>query len=260
MTERPPGTDWLPYGLVVLAVCAVALVVLAVRSRRPLASLSTREGYFADWARVHGGYQPSGLVAWWLRGVYVVARPLARLGVSPSVLTAAGAVTAGLVPCLAVVGPRWPVLAGLVVAMSAGLDNLDGAVAVLSARTTPWGFLADSLVDRVADIAYLAALWLLGAAGWLVVLAGVALGLLEYARARAGNAGMAEVGVVTVGERPARVIIASSFLITAGIFCGHAADVAAIGVAATAGVAAIGLVQFLVLARRTLTRPRAPSG
>jgi phosphatidylglycerophosphate synthase len=190
----------------------------------------------------------------------LVARPVARSGVSPSALTAAGVVTAGLVPCLAVVGERWPVLAGLVVALSAGLDNLDGAVAMLSARTTSWGFLVDSLADRIADIAYLAALWLLGAASWLVVAAGAALGLLEYARARAGNAGMGEVGVVTVGERPTRVIIASSFLVAAGILGGHAAVVAAIGAAATAGVAGVGLLQFLLVARRMLTLPRPPGG
>lgn len=253
MTARPPGTDWLPYGLAMLAVCALVLAVLGVRGRRPLGSLPDREGYFADWATVHGGLEPSGLVGWWLSGVYVLARPLARAGVSPSVLTGSGALTAGLVPCLAVIGPRWAVVAGLVVALSAGLDNLDGAVAVLSARTTAWGYLLDSLVDRVADIAYLAALWLIGAAGWVVVLAGAGLGLLEYARARAGNAGMGEVGVVTVGERPTRVIIASSFLITAGIFSAQAADVAAVAAAATAGVSVIGLVQLLVVARRMLS-------
>jgi CDP-diacylglycerol--glycerol-3-phosphate 3-phosphatidyltransferase len=254
MTEPPPGTDWLPYGLVLVVACALVLVVLAVRSRHRVTSLPDREGYFADWATVHGGYEPRGLVAWWLRGIFLLARPLAGFGVSPAVLTAGGAVTAGLVPCLAVVGPRWPVLAGFVVAVSACLDSLDGAVAVLSARTTAWGFLVDSLVDRFADIALLAALWLLGAAGWLVVGAGAALGLLEYARARAGNAGMSEVGVVTVGERPTRIIIASSFLITAGIFCSVAGDVAAIAAAATAAVSLIGLLQLLAAAGSTLDR------
>lgn len=254
MTHRPPGTTWLPYGMVTVAVCAVLLAVLALRGRRPAAPVPTREDYFAGWATVHGGLQPSGLVAWWLRGVYVLARPLAGLGVSPMVLTAYGALAAVLAPALAVVGPRWPVVAGLVVAASAGLDNLDGAVAVLCSRTTSWGFLVDSLADRAADIAYLVAFWLIGAAGWVVVIAGMALTLLEYARARAGNAGVGEVGVVTVGERPTRVIIASSFLITAGIFCGYADDVAAVAGLATAGVAVVGLAQFLVVARRLLRR------
>jgi phosphatidylglycerophosphate synthase len=252
MTTRPVGTTWLPYGLVVLAACVALLLLAALRSRRPVSSLPSRDGYFADWSRLHGSVTPQGIVRWWLRGVYVVARPLTAWGLSPTVLTCLGAVVAGLVPCLAVVGPRWPVVAGLVVALSAVLDNLDGAVAVMSSRTTAWGFLLDSLVDRVADAAYLAALWLLGAAGWVVVVAGAALVLLEYSRARAGNAGMGEVGVITVGERPTRVIIASSFLITAGLFPDVADGVAATAAAATAGVSLIGLGQFLLVARRHL--------
>ncbi|BEP15456.1 CDP-alcohol phosphatidyltransferase family protein [Acidothermaceae bacterium B102] len=256
MTVRPAGSAWLPYGFVVLAVLAVLLVFWALRGRRPVADLPDRDGYFAAWATVHGGYDPrgTGLVGWWLSGVYVIARPLARAGVSPSVLTSFGVVVAGLVPCVTVVGPRWPLLAGLVVALSAGLDNLDGAVAMLTSRTSAWGFLVDSLVDRVSDAAYLVAFWLLGCAGWVCVVAGAGLVLLEYARARAGNAGMGAVEVVTVGERPTRVIIASSFLITAGIFPGHADEVAVVGALATAGVSVIGLVQLLIAARRVLAR------
>jgi phosphatidylglycerophosphate synthase len=252
MTVRPAATGWLPYGLIGVAVLAVLLFVLALRVRRPVNALPDRDGYFAEWAKVHGGYDPRGtsLVGWWLSGVYVVARPLARLGVSPSVLTAAGTLLAGLVPCVAVVGPRWPLLAGLVVAVSAALDNLDGAVAVLASRTSAWGYLVDSLVDRVSDTAYLVAFWLLGAAGWLVVVSGALLAMLEYARARAGNAGMGEVVVVTVGERPTRVIIAASFLVTAGIFPSVADDVAAVAVTLTLVVCLIGLGQLLLAARR----------
>jgi phosphatidylglycerophosphate synthase len=253
MTARPPGTDWLPYGFVVVAVCALVLLLVGVAARRPVVGLPGRDGYFAEWSRVHGSYEPRGLVRWWLGWVYVVARPLAAIGVNPFVLTASGAVMAALVPCVAVVGPRWPLLAGLVVALSAGLDNLDGAVAALSARTSAWGFLLDSLVDRVSDVAYLVAFWLLGAAGWLTVVAGAALGMLEYARARAGNAGLSEVGVVTVGERPTRVIVAASFLVTAGIFSSASDTVAAVAVSVTAAVSLVGLVQVLIVARRTLT-------
>jgi phosphatidylglycerophosphate synthase len=250
MTVDPAGTAWLPYAFVALAVLSVGLVVWAVVGRRPVSALPSRDGYFAAWATVHGDYDPrgTGLVGWWLSGVYVVARPLARFGVSPSVLTSLGLVAAGAVPCVAVVGPRWPLVAGLVVALSAALDNLDGAVAVLCARTSGWGSLLDSLVDRISDAAYLVAFWLLGCAGWVCVVAGASLGLLEYARARAGNAGLNSVAVITVGERPTRVIIASSFLITAGIFCGHADVVAVIAVVATAGVALVGLAQLLAAA------------
>jgi CDP-diacylglycerol--glycerol-3-phosphate 3-phosphatidyltransferase len=256
MTRSPYGTGWVPYGLVVVAVVAVLLAVAASVRRSPVASVPDRDGYFADWSGLHGGARPTGIVGWWLSGVYRLARPLVRLGVDPSVLTAGGLVVAAAVPCLAEVGPRWPILAGLVVALSAVLDNLDGAVAVMARRTSAWGFVLDSLVDRVSDGAYLVAFWLLGAAGWLCVLAGSALTLLEYARARAGNAGMTEIGVVTVGERPTRVIIASSFLITAGIFCAHPAGISAAAVLGTGVVSLVGLVQLLIVVRRTLLRQR----
>ncbi len=257
MTVAPASTSWLTYVLVALAALAVGLLAWGLVGRRPVLSLPSRDGYFASWATVHGSYEPAGLVRWWLSGVYVVARPLARVGVSAWVLTSYGLLVAAVVPCVAVVGPRWPVVAGLVVAVSAVLDNLDGAVAVLGGRTSGWGFLVDSLVDRVSDAAYLVAFWLLGCAGWVCVVAGGLLSLLEYARARAGNAGLGEVGVITVGERPTRVIIASAFLITAGIFCGHADWVSVIAVLATAGVSLIGLVQLLVAAYPQLRGPSA---
>ena len=42
-------------------------------------------------------------------------------------------------------------LAALLVGASGLLDNLDGAVAVLSGRTSRWGFVLDSGCDRLAD-------------------------------------------------------------------------------------------------------------
>ncbi len=252
MTTTPAGTQWLPYGFAVLAVCAVVLLVAGFFGRSRVAWLPSVGDYFASWARFHDDIVPRGMVAWWLRGVYVVARPLASAGVSPSVLTGFGLVLAGLVPCIAVVGPGWPAVAGLVVVLSALLDNLDGAVAVLTSRTSGWGFVLDSLVDRLADGLYLVTFWLLGAAGWLCVAAGVALGLLEYVRARAGNAAMGSVSVVTVGERPTRVIIAATFLVTVGIFSAHAASVSAVAVVLTGVVALVGLGQLLAFVRRTL--------
>jgi hypothetical protein len=75
---------------------------------------------------------------------------------------------------------------------------------------------------------------------------------LEYTRARAGNAGMGEIGVVTVGERGTRIPLVAATLGTAGLYPSHAADVATLGAATTLALSAIGLGQFLVLARRSL--------
>lgn len=76
------------------------------------------------------------------------------------------------VAAIAAAGGRWP-LAAVAVAVAAGLlDNLDGAVAILAGRTSRWGFVLDSLADRLSDAAYVAALWLLGAPGPLCVAGG----------------------------------------------------------------------------------------
>jgi CDP-diacylglycerol--glycerol-3-phosphate 3-phosphatidyltransferase len=58
---------------------------------------------------------------------------------------------------------RWLILAALVVVLSGLLDNLDGAVAVLTGRSTRWGYVLDSTADRVSDLAYVGALLLAGA-------------------------------------------------------------------------------------------------
>ena len=49
--------------------------------------------------------------------------------------------------------------------------------------------------------------------------------LQEYTRARAAAGGMAEIGVVTVWERPTRVIVTAMFVLGAGIYVSAAADV-----------------------------------
>src|SRR6185312_7632346 len=151
------------------AVGVVLLVLTVLTARRPVEPVPDLAGYLARWAPLHGGYAParSDLAGRWLSLAYRLARPLVA------------------VPIV--------VLAGL-------LDNLDGAVAVLSGRTTRWGFVLDSLADRLSDAAYLLALWFLGAPGPVCVAGGSLMMLQEYARARAGNAGMGEVGVVTLWE------------------------------------------------------------
>ena len=40
----------------------------------------------------------------------------------------------------------------VLVFVSGIVDNLDRAVAVMSGRTTRWGYVLDSVVDRIADV------------------------------------------------------------------------------------------------------------
>lgn len=212
----------------------------------------TREGYFDGWRDLHGGYDPRSntLVRWWLSLTYGVARLPVRARLSPDLLTLLAVLVSIGAAAAAGAGGRWLVLAAAVVVVSGLLDNLDGAVAVLTGRSSRWGYVLDSAADRVSDLAYVLALWLAGAPAELCVAGGALMFLLEFVRARAGAAGLSEVGVVTVWERPTRVIVTSAFLLCAGIFLDD--RWATLGAAAWVALGVVGLVQLLIAVRRGL--------
>jgi CDP-diacylglycerol--glycerol-3-phosphate 3-phosphatidyltransferase len=212
----------------------------------------SRDEYLDGWRELHGGYDPrrNVLVRWWLTLTYAVARPPARAGVAPDLVTALAVLVSAGAAAVAAADGRWLLLAAAVVLLSGLLDNVDGAVAVLSGRSTRWGYVLDSVADRISDTAYLVALWLAGASGAVCVTGGVLMFLQEFARARAGAAGLAEVAVITVWERPTRVIVTMVFLLCAGAFLDDLW--ATMGAAAWVGLGAVGLVQLLVVLRRRL--------
>ena len=187
---------------------------------------------------------PGGVLGGWLRLVWTLARPLAAAGVSPDVVTAGGALAAvGAV--FAPAGARGPLLVSGAVA-----DGLDGAVAVLADRNSTYGAALDHAADRVADTAAAAVLVRSGAP-WGVVAPGWAMSvLLELVRGRATP-------VVTVGERPSRVVCAA---------LGDVASVVArrrwppvVAAVVWDGLAAVALGQVL-LARRPRPAPPGASG
>jgi CDP-diacylglycerol--glycerol-3-phosphate 3-phosphatidyltransferase len=169
------------------------------------------------------------VVRGWLKGTYRVGRVLARLRVPPGAVTLTGLALNLLVPVLAGRHSAWPLLGALVVVLAGAADGLDGAVAVIRDRTTRLGYLYDSVADRIGEVAWLVALWLLGVPGWLAALCGALAWLHEYVRARAVGADMREIGVVTLAERPTRVIAA-----TAGLFLGGIGGLISTGVGAGA--------------------------
>jgi phosphatidylglycerophosphate synthase len=211
-----------------------------------------RAEYLRRWSESHGDAATTGLVGWWLRRAHALARPLVRIGANPDAVTVAALAVAlaALLPARS--GGHWPVLAALLVAASGTLDNLDGAVAVMTGRTTRWGSLLDSVCDRIADAAFVAALWLSGAPGALAAAgAGIAV-LHEYTRARAAVAGMSDIGVVTVSERPTRVIVTVMFLMGCGVYPSAGAQWSAAGASAWTVIGLAGLGQLLVVVRRRL--------
>jgi len=205
----------------------------------------TWEEYASAWSALHGGFDPrtgSVFVRGWVRLAYVLGSVVApRTG--PTAVT-----LAGLVLCVSV--PFAGLLPGAALVLLAALaDTLDGAVAVIGNRVTRLGYVIDSVADRIGEAAWLTAFWLGGARAWVVVAAGAASWLHEYARARATAAGMSEIGAVTVGERPTRVLLALFGLLVAGV-AGHASLVLTVAAAVWLALAAAGLVQLAVAIRR----------
>ena len=243
-------------GLAVLGGTALLLVVLGLATaRRPPDEIPDRDGYFDQWSALHGGYDPRTATVWvrsWLTLVYRIGRPLARRGVQPDVVTLSSVWFALAVFVPASEGGYWAILAGWALVASGLFDALDGCVAVLEKRTTKWGYVLDSTVDRVNDVIYLAAVVSVGAPVELAIAVGVGFFLLEYVRARAGNAGGDDVGTITVGERPMRVIFLSASIHFGGVFVSQADTVATLGMSVMAAFTAVALVQLLVAVRRQL--------
>lgn len=242
-------------GLVVLVGSGLVLLAGSVATARPPGEPVTSLGEFLDrWSVVHGGYDPRAnhWVHGWLRLAFLVSRPLARWGVRPDALTGWTVWVAGAAVAAAAMGGRWALLAGISVVVSGVGDGLDGAVAASTGRATRWGYVLDSVADRVNEVLFLVAVWLAGAPAGLAVACGVAVGLLEYVRARAGNAGMDDLGTVTVGERPVRVICCAAALLGAGAAPAHAPAAAAAGLWVLLALTVVGLVQLAVAVRGAL--------
>ncbi len=214
-----------------------------------------RGTYLARWSALHGGVDPtqSVLISRWLGLVYTLARPLAAMRVPPDLVTLLGLLVAVGAVWLASLGGAWPVAAAVVVAASGVLDSLDGAVAVLTDRSTRWGAVLDALADRWADSAYLVAFWLLGAPGLACVVAAALMWSHEYVRARATVEGLGDVGVLTIWERPSRVITTAMFLLGCGIYAESADAWASVAAAAWVVGGAVGLGQLVLAVRRRLT-------
>lgn len=238
-----------------LLVAATALLVLTLATaRRPIHRVPDFDGYLVRWSPLHGGYEPRGnrWVVGWLRVAYALSRPLAHRGVLPDIITLWGAWFGFAVVVAAQAGGRWPLLAAWILVASGLMDALDGCVAVLTERTSRWGYVLDSVVDRVVDAMYLLALVAVGGSFSGAVVAGLAFFLLEYLRARAGNAGVQEIAVVTIGERPTRLVLCALGLFMAGLFAPQAELLATAALGAVALVSAIGVGQLGVAVRRRL--------
>ena len=159
----------------------------------------SKEEFFATWSKLHGDAKIEGIVKAWLQISFAVVKPLAKIKVTPNLLTFAGLVSA---IALWQFADSW--IAAIFLVLSLFFDGIDGSLAIVSKVTSKFGAFTDSFVDRLSEIFWALALYKLGAPAALVFFALLATYIQEYLRARAGGLGYEEVGIVTICERPVR--------------------------------------------------------
>ena len=131
---------------------------------------------------------------WAVRFVDRIGQRLHRWGVHPDVLTVLGLAVTALASVLVAQGAFVPAALVLIVGMP--LDVLDGAVARAMRRSSLFGGILDSTVDRYADLFVLLALAYYcaqqGLTTDLLLIFASVIGSIQvsYVRARAGAAGL----------------------------------------------------------------------
>lgn len=140
---------------------------------------------------------------------------LARIGVTPNMLTLAG--VAGNLIAAILAGSGAFLAAGLAVLAASSLDMLDGALARKTGQATDFGSVFDAVMDRVSEAAVLFGLlvWFSDRGGrteeLLIFIAVVASVLVSYVRARAEIIGL-EMKEGLFSRAP-RVVLVSAALI-----------------------------------------------
>ena len=172
----------------------------------------SREEFFATWSKLHGDAKIEGIVKAWLQISFAVVKPLAKLKVTPNLLTFAGLVSA---VALWKFADSW--IAAIFLVLSLFFDGIDGSLAIVSRATSKFGAFTDSFVDRLSEIFWALALYKLGAPAALVFFALLATYIQEYLRARAGGLGYEEVGIVTICERPVRASLIFIAIVANGL-------------------------------------------
>lgn len=150
----------------------------------------------------------------WTRLVSPIAHLLIRLGVSPDAVTVVG--TLGVVAGALVFFPQGMLLTGvLVITAFVFSDLVDGHMARLTGRTSPFGAFLDSTLDRVGDGAIFGGLALYfagpGDSTLYLVLSLVCLvmgSVTSYARAKAESLGyQAKGGIAERADRLVAILV-----------------------------------------------------
>ncbi|GAA3748383.1 CDP-alcohol phosphatidyltransferase family protein [Spinactinospora alkalitolerans] len=186
-----------------------------------------------------------------------VGRGLARLGVTPNMVTLVG--TVGVVAGSLFFYPRGDLYVGtVVITVFVLFDMLDGAVARATDASSRWGAFLDSTLDRLSDAAVFSGLllWFIGdgddeTLAWVTLFCLVSGFGVSYIKARAEGLGVnCDVGVA---ERSERLVIG---LVAIGLGGLDVPYVLAGGLWLLAVLSAVTIVQRLIETRNRLGEPR----
>jgi archaetidylinositol phosphate synthase len=159
----------------------------------------TKNEFYLAWSKLHGDAKIAGIVKGWLSISFSTSKALARIRITPNALTILGLVFGVLLYMNA--NAIW---APLILVISLIFDGVDGSLAIITGKSSKWGALLDSVVDRLTEFFWILALYSLGVDSKILIAVLILASAQEYLRARAGGVGLTQVGVVTLAERPVR--------------------------------------------------------
>jgi phosphatidylglycerophosphate synthase len=168
--------------------------------------------FFAKWSKLHGDATISGIVKGWLRISFILVRPIAKLKITPNMLSTFGLFFGVLLFFNA--ENNWAIL---LLITSLICDGVDGSLAIVTNKESKWGAAVDSIFDRLTEVFWALTFIAIGANQNVVLAAVLLAAVQEYLRARAAGLGLAEVGVVTIAERPVRAAILFVALVAAAL-------------------------------------------
>ena len=161
--------------------------------------MMSKDDFYLAWSKLHGDAKIAGIVKGWLSISFSTSKALARIRITPNALTILGLVFGVLLYMNA--NAIW---APLILVISLICDGVDGSLAIITGKSSKWGALLDSVVDRLTEVFWILALYSLGVDSKILIAVLILASAQEYLRARAGGVGLTQVGVVTVAERPVR--------------------------------------------------------
>jgi len=168
----------------------------------------SREQFKETWSELHNSAPTTGIVGAWLAISYRFGLLCTLLRITPNVLT-----LLGLLSAIGVALTSKSLWAIALIVVSLFFDGIDGSVAIFQNRTSNWGAILDSVVDRMSEAFWLYALYSIGVPAYLCISLWLVASVQEYMRARVSSLGVKDLGLVTFTEIPVRASFLFIFLI-----------------------------------------------